>query len=227
MIHIINLLAGWIIRMIRIYIWRHCIAEWVPHHLRRTATLNLAIKLICLSCRTFMNLHLLILWHMHLLRLHHSHGLRSLAIHIEILMINVRNLLWILSWLSHHLNVTLIVSWTLMPLKLSMEAIHHVLLLRLWLLLRLCILTSEVNMDRKVILWAWLRYILWWKGCIFKCCIVRMWVKSQLIIPWRLHMTWVTVLIVLAHRLLMWDRHIFSICLFRVHLIFVHKLVIS
>ena len=88
---------------------------------------------------------------MHLLRLHHSHSLRSLAIHIEILIINVRNLLRILP--SHHLNVTLIESRTLMPLKLSMEAIHHVLLLRLWLLLGLITMTSKVNyLDRKVVL---------------------------------------------------------------------------
>ena len=231
MIDIINLLASGIIRMIRFYIRRHRIAKWVPHHLWRTTTLKLVIKLVWLSYRTFMSLHLLILWHMYLLRLHHSHSLRSLAIHIEILIINVRNLFRILSWLSHHLNVTLIESRTLMPLKLSMKAIHHVLLLRLWLLLGLTIMTSKVNyLDRKVVLWARLRYILWRKGCIFKCCIVWMWVKCQLIIPWRFHMTWIhwcTVLIVLAHRLLVRDRHIFGICLLRIHLIFVHKLVIS
>lgn len=230
MIHVINLLASGIIRMIRFYIWRHRIAKWVAHHFRRTATLNLAIKLIWLSYRTFVNLHLLILWHMHLLGLHHRHTLRLLAIHIEILMINVCNLLRILS--SHHLNVTLIESRTITPLKLSMEAIHHVLLLSLWLLLGLSIMTSKVNyLDRKVILWARLRCILWRKGCIFICCIVWMWVKSQLVIPWRFHMTWIidwcTVLIVLAHRLLVRDWHIFGVSLLWIHLIFVHELVIS
>lgn len=154
MVHIIYLLAPVVIRLVRINLRRHRIAERVPHHLRRTATLHLVIKLIRLTYWTFLYLNLLILRHMLLLRLHDAHSLRSLAIHIEILMINVSHLLLIWSSLTHHLYVMLIESGpTLMPCELSVVAIHHTLLLRLRLLLRLAIMTSKINyLDRKIIL---------------------------------------------------------------------------
>lgn len=227
MVHIIYLLAAVVIRLVRINLRRYRVAERVSHHLRRTATLHLAIKLIWLTNGTFLYLHLLILGHMRLLRLHHAHSLRSLAVHIEIL-----TLLLIWSCLPHHWHVMLIEPGpALMPWKLSVVAIHHALLLRLRLLLRLTIMTSKINyLDRKIILWTWLGYILGWEGRIFKRSIIWVWVESQLIVPGRLHvicLNWCAVLVVLAaHGLLVRDRHIFGVCLLRKHLIFVHKLMI-
>lgn len=231
-IHIVYLLPCIIVRLVRFNLRRHRIAEWIPHHLRRTS-LDLGIKLIRLSNRTFLDLHRLILLHVLLLGLHHIYSWRSWAIHFEILMINVRHLLLIWPALTHHLHIMLIKSWALMPRELPMVAIHHVLL-RLLLHLGLTMLTGKVdNLDRKITLWTWLRYILSLrrKGSIFEGCIIGMRVKSQLIIPRRLEVIWVnwcTVLVVLAaHGSLMRNRHIFGVCLLRKHLVFVHKLVIT
>jgi len=172
-IHIVYLLTCNINRFVRINLRGHGVTERVPHHLRRTA-LDLGIKLVWLSNGTFMNLHWLKLLQMLLLRRHCVH---SRAIHIEVLMINVRHLL-ILSTLCHHLHIMLIIPRGLMTSKLPMEAIYHRLLLLGWLLLRLSMIGKVDHWNRKVVLWPWLRFSLWRKGCIFKCGIIGMRVKS-------------------------------------------------
>ena len=136
--------------------------------------------------------------------------------------------------LPHHLHITTAVSVCHVAFKLSVIAVHHVLLvLFLWLLLLLrllCTMTREIyNWNRIVMLWKWLLDMLWRKRPILKRARIRMRVKGQMIVlGWPnvvLTIVRSTLLVILTAKLLHWNGHVFRVCLFG-DLVLVHKLMI-
>ena len=134
--------------------------------------------------------------------------------------------------LPHHLYITTTEPVFHVAFKLSVIAVHHVLLvLFLWFLLLLCTMTREINNWHWIVmLWKWLLDMLWRKRPILKCTIIRMRVKGQMIVlRWPnvvLTIVGSTLLVILATKLLHRNGHIFRVCLFG-DLVLVHKLMIG